>query len=931
MTKDEKEPLYLVDGSGFIFRAYHALPFMSRPDGTPVHAVYGYCAMLQKLLLDLGAQHIAVIFDAARKTFRQDIYPAYKANRPPPPEDLVPQFALIRQATEAFGLPALEAANYEADDLIAAYARAAREKKIPVRIVSADKDLMQLVGAGVTLYDPMKSIDIDEKAVEEKFGVPPAQVVDVQALAGDSSDNVPGVPGIGIKTAAELIASFGNLETLLKKADTIKQPKRRQALLDHADLALISQKLVTLDAHAPMPMPLEEILKIPAQGQDKTPLMAFLQAQAFKSLLARLEKQTGQKAPPLEEESKEAEDLAAIKTQYSLIQDIKALKPWLEKAKDQGFVALDTETNGLVPSTAKLVGVSLATAPGQACYIPLGHVAPGSAAQEGAFDFDATRAPKQIDLAAFTAAIKPLLEDESVLKIAHNLKFDSQVLGQHGIKVNTYDDTMLMSYVLDAGLHGHGLDDLVKRNFDHEMIAFDAVTGTGRARITFDRVPLEQASDYAAEDADFTLRLWQEFKQRLVQEKLVHVYERLERPLIPVVAAMETIGVKIDPVILRAQSSKLAQHIAVLEKEIYKLAGHPFNVGSPKQLAEVLFEEMGLPAARKSSKTGAHSTGADVLEPLADQYDIVAKILEWRAWSKLKSTYTDALPAQINPKTGRVHTSFSLVGAATGRLSSTDPNLQNIPIRTEEGRAIRKAFIAPEGYKLMSVDYSQIELRLAAEASQSPSMMKAFEKGIDIHAMTASEVFDIPLAKLTSEERRRAKAINFGIIYGISGFGLAKQIGSTPSQAHAFIEAYFKRFPELRDWMEQTKAFAHQHGYVQTFFRRRVHIPFINDKNAARRAGAERQAINAPLQGTAADIIKRAMIALPPALQKAQSKARLLLQVHDELLLEVPVKEVEETAALVKEIMQKAPQPVISLAVPLVAEVKTGDNWAQAH
>lgn len=930
MADKAGETIYLIDGSGYIFRAFYAVKHLTRADGTPVNAVFGFCNMLQKLLLDLNASRVAVIFDAARKTFRNDIYPEYKAHRPPPPPELVPQFSLIREATRAFGVPALEALNYEADDLIAAYARLAVDAGYDVRIVTADKDLMQLIRPHVELYDPIKDKPIGPAEVAEKFFVAPDKVVDVQALAGDSTDNVPGVPGIGIKTAAQLIAEYGDLEKLLARAGEIKQPKRREALIQNADLARISKRLVTLDANAPIPAPLEEIKVEP---DHKAELFSFLEKQGFKSILARLQKTAGAVSAPssaMPEKTGQIPD-EAVPLSYELVQDSAALRRWADAARAQGFVALDTETDSLIPSTAKLVGASLALAPGRACYIPLAHVDPEAAAQEGGFAFEPVKAPKQIALKDFVAIVKPLLADPSVLKIAHNLKYDWQVLAQHGLEIESYDDTMLMSYVLGGGLHGHGLDELALRYFGHKNIAFDEVAGKGKARVTFDRVPLDKALAYAAEDSDIALRLWQILKPQLLAEKLVGVYETIERPLIPVVAAMETDGVKIDASVLRAQSGALAHRMQDLEEAVYAVAGHAFNLASPKQLGDVLFGELGLPGGAKG-KTGAYSTSHDALEPLAEQgHEIVSLLLDWRGLSKLKSTYTDALPEQINPKTGRIHTSFSLVGAATGRLSSTDPNLQNIPIRTEEGRAIRRAFVAAGGHVLLSVDYSQIELRLAAAAAGVGALIKAFREGVDIHALTAAQVFGLPLEKVTSEERRRAKAVNFGIIYGISGFGLAKQIGCSPGEAGSFIRAYLDRFHELRDWMEETKAFARERGYVETLMGRRVHIPGINDKNGARRAGAERQAINAPLQGTAADIMKRAMIRVPSALAEAGLSARLLLQVHDELVLEVPEKEIEATAALVKKVMENAPNPALTLKVPLIAEAGWAKDWAQAH
>ncbi len=938
------ETLYLIDGSGFIFRAFHALPPMTRSDGVPVNAVYGFCNMLQKLLTDLKAEHIAVIFDAARKTFRNDIFPEYKAHRPPPPPELIPQFPLIREATRAYGIPALEIENYEADDLIAAYAREAVKHGRNVRIVSADKDLMQLVRPGVELFDPMKSVPIGEVEVEAKFGVPPDKVIDVQALAGDSSDGVPGVPGIGVKTAAQLILEYGNLENLLRCVHEIKQPKRREQLTQFAEQARLSKKLVTLDDQAPLPAPIE---KLRARIDHKPELIAFLEQQGFRSILARMEPGKMQtvtpafspksappeKGAPVVEPA--AEPLPDIKhithapIHYELVQDVAHLRRWVEAARAQGYVAIDTETNSLTPSTTLMVGLSMATAPGKACYIPLHHVDPSKTAN--GFDFEATQAPKQIKIADLVKELKDLFVDPTVLKIAHNLKFDLQVIGQHGLAIEPYDDTILLSYVLGAGLHGHGLDELALKYFQHKMITYDDVVGTGRQRTTFDRVPLDKAKEYAAEDADYALRLWFLLKPMVAQHHVMGIYERIERPLIPAVAAMEKAGIKIDPSILRVQSGELAKRLQALETEIHAMAGHPFNVASPKQLGDVLFDEMGLLGGSKG-KTGAYSTSVDVLEPLAEAgHEIAAKALDWRALAKLKSTYTDALPDQIDPKTGRVHTSFSMVGAATGRLSSTDPNLQNIPIRTEDGRAIRRAFVAADGHELLSVDYSQIELRLAAEAAGVGALIQAFHDGVDIHALTASQVFNIPLKELPPEKRRQAKAINFGIIYGISGFGLAKQIGYTPGEASEFIRQYLDRFHELRDWMEATKEFARAHGYVETLFGRRVHIAGIREKNAVRRSAAERQAINAPLQGTAADIMKRAMIRMPSALNEAKLKAKLLLQVHDELVFEVPVKEIEGTADLVKSVMQQAPLPALKLKVPLVAEAGHARNWAEAH
>jgi DNA polymerase-1 len=933
--------LTLIDGSGFIFRAFHALPPMTRLDGTPVNAVYGYCTMLNKLLADSKILHIAVIFDAGRKTFRNEIYPQYKAQRPPIPPELVPQFALIREATRAYGLPSIEAPGFEADDLIAAYAKAAVAKGLPVRIVSSDKDLMQLIRDGVEMFDPLKSIPIGTDEVTKKFGVAPDKVIDVQALAGDSTDNIPGVPGIGVKTAAELIHAYGSLENLLAKAAEIKQPKRREALIQNAEAARISKKLVTLDADAPLPAPLESLTW---EHDHHAELAAFFAAQNFRSLLAKLGANPTESAPrppiadatgpslaPLVSDGKEDAAIRNAPAEYELVQTQERLTWWVDAARANGYVAIDTETDSLTACTAKLVGVSLAIAPGKACYIPVGHVDPNTAPADGGFSFDAQKPPKQLDAKTVARILRDLLKDPGVLKIAHNLKYDAQVLSQHGLIIEPYDDTMLLSYVLAAGLHGHGLDELAMLHCQHKMISFDEVTGTGKNRITFDRVPLDKAVAYAAEDADFTLRLWLLLKPQIAQQHVARVYERIERPLVPVVAGMETLGVRIDPEILRQQSHGFALRMQKLEAEIHALAGHSFNVGSPQQLGNVLFAEMGLPGGVKG-KNGAYSTASDVLEPLADAgHEIVVKLLDWRSVAKLKSTYTDALPEQISPKTGRVHTSFSLVGAATGRLSSTDPNLQNIPIRTEDGRAIRRAFVAEEGFMLLSVDYSQIEMRLAASMAGVTALIQAFHEGSDIHALTASQVFGIPLKDMTPDKRRAAKAINFGIIYGLSGYGLSKQIGISPSEANEFIRNYLDRFFELRNWLEETKDFAREHGYVETLFGRRIHIMGIKEKNGPRRNAAERQAINAPLQGTAADIIKRAMIRMIPALREVKLSARLLLQVHDELVFEVPLSELDATIAVAKKIMETAPLPAVSLRVPLIAESGHASNWAEAH
>ncbi len=962
------DALYLVDGSGFIFRAYHAIPPLNRPDGTPVNAVMGFTNMLMALLAEQKANAVAVVFDSKRENFRNDIYADYKAHRPEPPEDLVPQFGLIREAVEAFCLPCLELEGYEADDLIATYARLASAQGRPVTIVSSDKDLMQLVRDGVRMFDPMKRKLIGREEVLEKFGVPPEKVVDVQALAGDSVDNVPGVPGIGIKTAAQLITEYGDLETLLERAGEIKQNARREKLIENAEMARISKKLVRLDENVPVPKPVEE-LKV--REPDHHKLIAWLKVQGFRSIIQKVESElaadgrlvdgaggTGgtSPVPPAGEvraprrdarsaldgrsfapvaipagEAAEARGEAPFPkpatVEYETVTTAEQLDRWIAAAREIGTVAVDTETDSLTPSTAKLVGVSLSVEPGKACYIPLGHVDP-AAPKEGGLDFgDAPKPPPQLALAETVARLKPLLEDPAVLKVGHNIKFDWQVFAQHGIEVAPIDDTMLISYVMGTGLHGHGMDELALRHLDHTTIKYDEVTGTGKNRITFDRVPIDKATAYAAEDADITLRLHQVLKHDLVRRHMVTVYETIDRPLVPVVARMESRGVLVDREVLRQMSADFAQRMLEMEGEIQKLAPKPFNVGSPKQLGEILFDEMKLPGGSKG-KSGAWGTDSSVLEGLADQgIEIAQKVLDWRQLSKLKSTYTDALAEQIDQRTGRVHTSFAMAATSTGRLSSTDPNLQNIPIRTEEGRKIRRAFVAKPGHLMLSVDYSQIELRLVAEMAGVPALQQAFREGIDIHAMTASQVFGVPLDQMTSDIRRKAKAINFGIIYGISGFGLGRQLGITPGEAGAFIKQYFERFPELQNYMETTKAFAREKGYVVTLLGRKCWIQGIQEKTQARRAYAERQAINAPIQGTAADIIKRAMARIEPALAAAKLGAAMLLQVHDELLFEVPEGQVEETAAVVKRAMEGA----ATLGVPLVAEAGWAHSWAEAH
>ena len=904
--------IVLIDGSGFIFRAFHGLPPLTRPDGTPVNAVLGFTNMLWKILRDSEAKYFAVIFDTARKTFRSDIYPEYKAHRPPPPNELIPQFDLVRDATRAFNVPSLEMRGYEADDLIATYTRLAREAGMRVTIVSSDKDLMQLVvDDQVVLLDHFKNREIGEDGVHEKFGVGPERVIDVQALAGDSSDNVPGVPGIGVKTAAQLINEYGDLDALLARAEEIKQPKRRQNLIEFADMARVSRELVTLRQDVPDIEPLENLTK---REVEPDMLMAFLKEQGFSSTIKRIGSQLG-----LEESAVAPAPAAPAESDYSLVQSIDALETWIAKAHEAGTVAFDTETTSLDAARADLVGFSLSVRAGEACYVPLAHRAPDLLAEGEELT--------QIPLAKALAALKPLLEDPAVLKIGQNIKYDMRVMAQHGVGIAPIDDSMLLSFVLDGGLHGHGMDELSKLHLDHAPIPFKEIAGTGKNQITFDQVPLAKACEYAAEDADITLRLHQLLKPRLVHEHMVTFYERLERPLAPVLARMEDAGIKVERAALARLSEDFAQRIAALEVEIHGLAGRPFTIGSPKQLGEILFDEMSLEGGKKG-KSGAYATGADVLEGLVAQgHDLPARVLDWRQLSKLKSTYTDALLEHINPDTGRVHTSYSMTGASTGRLSSNDPNLQNIPVRTEEGRNIRRAFVAEKGHVLLSADYSQIELRILAHIAGVDTLKQAFHEGLDIHALTASQVFDVPLDGMDAMVRRSAKAINFGIVYGISPFGLARQLGIAQAEAKAYIEAYFERYPGIKDYMERTKKVAHETGFVTTLFGRRCHLPGINEKSPAHRGFSERAAINAPIQGTAADIIKRAMIVMEDALAEAGLKARMLLQVHDELIFEVPKDEIDATQEVAKRVMADA----ADLDVPLTVDTGSAANWAEAH
>ncbi len=996
--------VFLVDGSSYIFRAYHALPPLTRKsDGLQLNAVYGFCNMLWKLLRDMKPEerptHLAVVFDKSERTFRTEFYPDYKAHRPDPPDDLRPQFPLIREAVRAFDLPCLEQAGFEADDLIATYVRQACDAGASATIVASDKDLMQLVTDCVVMYDTMKDKRIGIPEVIEKFGVPPEKVIEVQALIGDSTDNVPGVPGIGVKTAAQLIGEYGNLETLLARANEIKQDKRRQSLIDNADQARLSKRLVTLDDHVKLDVPLADLA---VHDPDYKRLVAFLKAMEFTSLTRRVSEFSGIDAAEIEADGKfkggsvgaatpppltaevaapgpdrrepggtpttrpnqaalplvgggsppgkrttappttefKPPELAAAqqnvahnakvdRSRYETVRSLDRLSAWVARAHELGAVAIDVQTTTIDPMQATLCGFSLALAPNEACYVPLAHRQAGDGGNGSLFIGDI--APDQIPERAALDAMKPLLENKGVLKIGHNFKFAWQMFALRGIEIAPYDDTMLMSYVVDAGRSNHGLERLSERYFDYKTVDTDELTGSGKSKLTFDCVDIGKAAEYAAEEADMTLRLWQVLKPRLPAEHVATVYETLERPLVSVLARMERRGISIDRQVLSRLSGEFAQRAGGLEAEIQGLAGEPLNPGSPKQLGDILFGKFGLSGGTKT-KTGQWSTGARVLDELAEQgHPLPQKILDWRQVTKLKSTYTDALPGYVNPDTHRVHTSYALAATPTGRLSSSEPNLQNIPIRTEEGRKIRRAFIATPGHKLVSADYSQIELRLLAEIADIAALKNAFRDGVDIHAMTASEMFGVPVKGMPGEIRRRAKAINFGIIYGISAFGLANQLGIEREEAGAYIKKYFERFPGIRDYMEETKAFAKKNGYVLTLFGRKCHYPDIVASNASIRAFNERAAINARLQGTAADIIRRAMTRMDAALAKQKLSAQMLLQVHDELVFEVPENEVEKTLPVVKKVMEDAPMPALALSVPLAVDARAAHNWDEAH
>ncbi len=923
--------LYLVDGSGYIFRAYHQLPPLTNRHGQPVGAVYGYTTMLWKLAEELGKAegptHLAVILDKGSHTFRNDMYDQYKANRPPAPEDLVPQFPMIRDATRAFSLPCIEEDGYEADDIIASYTRAAVAAGWHVTIVSSDKDLMQLIQPGVDMYDTMKNERRGADYVMGKFGVQPEQLGDVLALMGDSVDNVPGIPGIGPKTAAKLITEYGGLEAALDAAPSMKKSKMQENLIAHADMARLSRRLVALHDAMDLPEPLEELT---LKGIPPEPLQTFLEHHGFKTLLNRLgapaaavavaaaaAAATDEAAPP---PPAFADEPAIDRSLYETVVTQDALDRWIAAAQAEGVVAVDTETDMLDCVSCGLVGISLAVAPNAACYIPVGH---------GGTDMFAER-PAQLDTALVLAKLKPLLEDNAVLKVGQNLKYDMTVLRRHGIEVAPYDDTIVMSFDLEAGksLSGHGMDEAARQHLGHECISFKEVVGTGKNQISFAEVPLPRATEYAAEDADVTLRLWKRFKARIANEGANRVYELVDRPLVGVIAKMEHQGIKVDREALSRLSAEFTAGIAALETEIHEIVGQPFAIGSTQQLGAILFDKMGYKGGKKG-KSGAYSTDVTILEQLKAQgAPIAAKVLEWRQLSKLKSTYTDALQAQINKDSGRVHTSYSLTGAQTGRLSSTDPNLQNIPIRTEVGRQIRHAFVAEPGHVILAADYSQIELRLAAHMADVPALKEAFAAGEDIHAATAEQLF----GEVNRETRGRAKTINFAILYGISRWGLAGRLEISADEAQDMISRYYERFPGISIYINETIEKARERGYTETLFGRKTWFPRIKASIQHERQGAERAAINAPIQGTSADIIKRAMVRMGPALEAAGlSGVRMLLQVHDELVFEVPEGDVDAASAVIRRVMETAAEPIVTLSVPLGVEIGTGPSWGAAH
>jgi DNA polymerase-1 len=941
MTFGKGHHLHLIDGSAFIFRAYHALPPLTRKsDGLPVGAVSGFSNMLFRYIENNtgadAATHVAVIFDYSGKTFRNEIYPQYKAHRPPAPEDLIPQFPLTREATRAFNVSCIEVEGFEADDIIATLSCQARDAGARVTIITSDKDMMQLVGGGVEMLDPMKNKRIDSEGVEEKFGVGPNRVVDVQALAGDSADNVPGAPGIGIKTAALLINEYGDLETLLSRANEIKQPKRRESLINNQDLIRVSRDLVQLDCDMDLDFTLDSL---EVQDPNVEDLVGFLAKMEFRTMLKRASDRFGIDAPSLPDAPASgggagiAQQAAVPDAKpfdldaYEHVHTIGALERWIDAIYERGYVAVDTETTGLDAMQVDLVGISLCVEAGQACYIPIAH----KAGDDDLFGGDSL-VEGQLPMDLVIDTLRPMLQDPSIVKIGQNMKYDAKIFARYGVTVAPYDDTMLMSYALHAGIHNHGMDALSTRYLDHTPIPTKELLGSGKSMITFDKVELGKAIKYAAEDADVTLRLWQVFKPKLHVEQVTTVYETLERPLSPVLVQMERNGIKVDRDVLSRMSNTFAQKMAGLEAEIQELAGQPFNVGSPKQLGEILFDKMELPGGKKG-KTGAYATGVDVLEDLASEgHELPARVMDWRQLSKLKSTYTDALQTFINPETGRVHTSYIQTGAVTGRMSSSDPNLQNIPIRTDEGRRIREAFVADAGKKLISLDYSQIELRILAHVAKIDSLKQAFRDGHDIHAMTASEMFGVPMEGMDPMIRRQAKAINFGVIYGISGFGLARNLRIPRKEAQGFIDRYFERFPGIKEYMDATVAFAKEHKYVQTLFGRKIHTPEIAAKGP-QSGFAKRAAINAPIQGTAADIIRRAMIRMPAALADLPQDvtAKMLLQVHDELIFEVNEGACDMVIEIVKDVMENASEPAVKLDVPIEVDAGIGNNWAEAH
>ena len=917
--------LFLIDGSGYIFRAYYALPPLTRKsDGLPVGAVSGFCNMLYSFLEKARAgnsmdtpSHLAVIFDSARKNFRNDIYKEYKGNRSDAPEDLIPQFDYIRKAVKAFNLPSIELQNYEADDLIATYKVQAKKEKIKLTIVSSDKDLMQLVDQDTYMLDTMKDKHIGINEVKEKFGVPPEKVIDVQSLAGDSVDNIPGVPGIGIKTAAELINQFGSLDELLKKAETIKQPKRRQALLDNKSNALISRELVTLKNDVPVKETINDFILKPF---DKEKIFSFLDEMEFTKIKKRIEQTYGISETNFKPSSTVVKKSLKNEAGFKIIYDKKEIETILAKADDQGFFAVDTETNSLDSQKAELVGVSLAVNENQAYYIPVGHK-----------NKDDKEIKKQIKIEDLIKILKPYLEDETIKKVGQNIKYDLKIFKKYGIHLKSFEDTMLLSYALDSGLNRHNLDILAKIHLDHENIKYKDVAGTGKSEVTFDEVKIIDSYRYACEDADVTLKLYNIFKERLVKEKCFQVYENLEIPLVDVLARMECQGIKIDKKILSQLSETFAKNLKVLEKKIYKIAGEEFNIGSTKQLGDILYEKLKISGTKKTKK-GNFATNVNVLEDLAGKgHEFPKLVLDWRQKSKLKNTYTDTLPEYIDPKTKRIHTSFLLAATTTGRLASSDPNLQNIPIKSKEGKEIRSAFVAESGHSIISADYSQIEMRVLAHVGDVKELKKAFRNNEDIHSITASQIFDCDIKKINEDMRRKAKAINFGIIYGISSYGLAKQISVSNPEAEQFLFSYFKKFPEIKDYMQETLKFCRKHGYVKTMFERKCHFPNINDKNHTLKSFQERAAINAPIQGAAADIIRYAMINIDKKILEKKIKSKLLVQIHDELLFESKDNEVKKEIALIKNEMENAIDKDFNFSVPLIVDANSAKNWNDAH